>query len=189
MQNIEKTILSQYASARSLCTIISGWNQALDPSPLVDQWFANVWNLETAVGYGLDVWGRIVGVSRVLKVADDKFFGWTEDVTEETFGYSVFYNGIISGDQVSISDDAFRQLIKAKALKNITDGSVLSLNAVLMTLFYGQGDAWVEDGLDMSMTYVFGFSPSLVQRSIIQNSGVLPRPSGVSVSYSIKGTS
>jgi hypothetical protein len=40
--------------------------------------------------------------------------------------------------------------------------------------------AHVADNQNMTMTYVFSFVPSAVQLSIIQNSGVLPRPSGVS---------
>jgi hypothetical protein len=41
----------------------------------------------------------------------------------------------------------------------------------------------------MTMTYVFKFVPTDVQVSIIQNSGVLPRPAGVGVSYSIEAAS
>ena len=56
------------------------------------------------------------------------------------------------------------------------------VNKILTTLFAGQGDAYVRDNGDMSMTYIFKFIPTDVQVSIIQNSGVLPRPAGVSVS-------
>lgn len=190
MQNVEKTILSQYSNSSRILTLIESWNQGLDPSELIQSWFDNVWNLKTAQGYGLDVWGRIVGVDRVLKVSSGKYFGFEEanDLTETGFDNAPFYAGNAATSNFRLTDDAFRQLIYAKALANITDGSVLSLNKILATLFAGQGRAYVKDNNDMSMTYVFDFVPTDVQVSIIQNSGVLPRPAGVNVSYQIKSS-
>lgn len=96
MQNIQQTILSQYSSSPTIGSLIEGWNQALDPSTLIDAWYADVWDLDTAQGYGLDVWGRIVGVSRVLKVTSSKYFGFSEanDLTEEGFNSAPFFAGM-----------------------------------------------------------------------------------------------
>lgn len=191
MDNIGQTILSQYANSPALCAIIDAWNQALDPATLIDQWYALVWNVKTAQGYGLDVWGRIVGVSRVLSIESVAYLGWreTSDLTEEGFNQAPWYSGADATSNYRLSDDGYRQLIYAKALANISDGSVLSINTILTTLFSGQGDAYIKDNGDMTMTYVFRFVPTDVQVSIIQNSGVLPRPAGVGVSYSIEAGS
>lgn len=191
MQDYAKTVLSQYANSSRLLTILEGWNQALDPGGLIDLWYQRVWNLSTAQGYGLDVWGRIVGVSRVLKISSGKNFGFSEanDLTEEGFNSAPFYSGSSVTSNYRLSDDGFRQLIYAKALANITDASVFSINTILMLLFGGQGNAYVKDNGDMTMTYVFDFVPTDVQVSIIQNSGVLPRPAGVGVTYQIKSAS
>ena len=189
MQNVQQTVLSQYACAPSLNALIAAWNQAFDPATLIETWYQKIWNLETTQGYGLDVWGRIVGVQRILSITSDTFIGFeeAEELTEEGFNTAPWYSGTVSTGNYRLSDDGFRQLICAKAMANITDGSITSLNAILMTLFAGQGDAWVSDNGGMSMTYTFGFVPSAVQISIIQNSGVLPRPAGVRVTYAIKG--
>ncbi len=192
MQNVGQTVLSQYACSPSLNALLEGWNQCFDPAQSIENWFDNLWNIETAQGYGLDVWGRIVGVSRVLRMASGQYLGFAEanDLTEQGFNTAPWYAGrVVVGDftNCSLSDAGLRQLIYAKALANITDCSVLSLNAILRTLFAGQGDAWVEDNTNMSMTYAFGFVPTDVQVSIIENAGVLPRPAGVAVSYSIRG--
>ncbi|MQS00264.1 DUF2612 domain-containing protein, partial [Gluconobacter aidae] len=109
--------------------------------------------------------------------------------TEVGWNQAPWYSGSSATTNYRLSDSAYRQLIYAKALSNISDGSILSINAVLMTLFGAQGDAYVKDNGDMTMTYVFDFVPTDVQVSIIQTSGVLPRPTGVSVSYSIKASS
>lgn len=188
MRDVQKTVLSQYSCAPTLNALIEAWNQTLDPTRLIETWFTNVWNLDTAQGYGLDVWGRIVGVERVLTLSTDSFFGFAEpqDLTLQPFNAAPWYSGTQTTSNYRLSDDAFRQLINAKALANITDGSITSLNAILMTLFAGQGDVWVADTGTMTLTYTFNFAPSAVQVSLIQSSGVLMRPAGVRVIYAIK---
>lgn len=188
MQDVQSTILSQYACAPSLNALITAWNQAFDPKTLIDIWYKTIWNLETAQGYGLDVWGRIVGVPRVLSLSTQSYLGFFEssDLTQEGFGQVPWYSGGDATNNYRLADDGYRQLIYAKALANISDGSVIALNTILTTLFAGQGDAYVRDNGDMTITYVFKFVPTAVQVSIIQNSGVLPRPAGVSVAYSIQ---
>ena len=188
MHDVQKTVLSQYGCAPTLNALIEAWNQTLDPTRLLETWFTNIWNLDTAQGYGLDVWGRIVGVERVLTLSTDSFFGFAEpqDLTLQPFNAAPWYSGTQTTSNYRLSDEAFRQLINAKALANITDGSITSLNAILMTLFAGQGDVWVADTGTMTLTYTFNFAPSAVQVSLIQSSGVLMRPAGVRVVYAIK---
>lgn len=188
MRDVQKTVLSQYSCAPTLNALIEAWNQTLDPTRLIETWFTNIWNLDTAQGYGLDVWGRIVGVERVLTLSTDSFFGFAEpqDLTLQPFNAAPWYSGTQTTSNYRLSDEAFRQLINAKALANITDGSITSLNAILMTLFAGQGDVWVADSGTMTLTYTFNFAPSAVQVSLIQSSGVLMRPAGVRVIYAIK---
>jgi hypothetical protein len=44
----------------------------------IEQFIQGVWDLNTASGYGLDVLGRIVGVSRVLRIATTEYFGFSQ---------------------------------------------------------------------------------------------------------------
>lgn len=183
MLNVSETILAQYANSPSLTTIIEGFNQAVDPRTLIDTWYDSVWNPQTAVGWGLDVWGRIVGVSRVLQIATTGFFGFSEgDPSSLTFGEGIFYSGSGATSNFSLTDDAFRRLIFAKAAANIWNGSITGLNSILMILFADRGTCYVTDNQDMTLTYIFGFTPTAVDRAII-GSGILPRPCGVSTSY------
>jgi hypothetical protein len=188
MKDIEQTILSQYQNSGAICTIIQALNQVFDPTSLIDSWYNNVWNVATATGYGLDVWGRIVGVNRTLTLSAGDYFGFREadDLTEEGFNTQPFYSGSTDTSNYALSDNAFRTLIYAKAYANISDVSVTSINRILQILFKDSGGAYVEDNLDMSINYVFEFTPADAQIAIIENAGILPKPAGVAISYTIK---
>jgi hypothetical protein len=185
MQNYERTILSQYANSATLKQLISNFNDYIDPKNDIDSFYQKIWNIDTAIGYGLDVWGRIVGVKRVLQVSAGAWLGFEEagDGTVETpFNQAPFYAGGSSTANYALTDDAFRSLILAKAFANISDGSIPSINQILMSIFGETGDCWCTDGQDMTMAYTFEFSLSPVQSAIVFQSGVLPRPAGVQFS-------
>jgi len=178
--NVVATIGSQYANSPTLAQLI--WNNIayLEAAEAIDNWFDNVWNIQTAQGYGLDVWGRIVGVQRVLQVAATAFWGYSEALPgSEPYGQAPFYESGSVTSNYALSDDAFRTLILAKALANISDGSIPGLNQILLNLFPGRGNCYVTDGQDMTMTYTFEFPLSPVELAIVEQSGVLPTPCGV----------
>jgi hypothetical protein len=182
--NYTPTILSQYANSPILLQLIDNFSNYIDPTENIENFYDNVWNILSAKGYGLDVWGRIVGVSRILQVSATEYFGFSEATTisADPFGQSPFYLGQALTDSFALADDGFRLLIFAKAAANIWDGSIPGLNAILRLLFPNKV-VYVTDGEDMTMEYVFGWILSPLEGSIVLNSNVLPRPCGVSVSY------
>jgi hypothetical protein len=186
MQDVDRTIISQYATSPTIVTLIESWNEVIDPSVDLDAFYNMIWDLDTAQGYGLDVWGRIVGVGRVLQVASGTYFGFAEagdTVVQSPFNSGgPFYSGGATTGNFSLVDDGFRVLIIAKALANITNGSIPALNQILLTLFPGRGNCYVVDNNDMSMIYNFNFVLTPVEAAIVENSGVLPKPVGVSIS-------
>lgn len=180
--NYWSTIISQYANSPRLTTLIGNFAQYVDQTANMDLFFDNIWNINSAYGYGLDVWGRIVGVQRILLiVAPGKYLGFEEAgaLTVDPFNQSPFFSGGSSTSNYSLSDSVFRQLIFAKAMANISNGSIQSINAILTGLFPNQGNTYVVDGLNMTMEYVFDFPLTPVQIAIVTQSGVLPRPTGV----------
>jgi len=184
------TIISQYANSPILTQLIDYFNQNVDQTENMSAFYNMIWNIDTAQGYGLDVWGRIVGVSRVLQVSAGKYFGFEEGGTTDydnfgPGGVSPFYAGQPVTNNFALTDDAYRTLIFAKALYNICDGSIPGINAILMSLFGQSGQCYVTDGQDMTMTYTFAFTPTPVQESIIFQSGVLPKPVGVAATVVI----
>lgn len=183
MEDPGRTIISQYGTSPTIALLVEAASQWYDPRADIDAWYRLVWDVSTAQGYGLDVWGRIVGVQRLLKVSLGKWWGYDEagTVSADPYGQSPFYSGQKLSENYALSDEAFRLLIMAKAAANITDGSIPAINAILMATFPGRGRAWVADNLDMTLTYTFDFSPPMtpVETAIVSQSGVLPRPTGV----------
>lgn len=176
-----RTVISQYANSPTLLQLIDNFWGYVDQSANLDAFFDLVWNVDTAQGWGLDVWGRIVGVSRVLQVAVGEYFGFEEaGAGANPWNSAPFYSGSPTTGNYALTDQAFRVLILAKALANISDGSIPGINQILLNLFPGRGNCYVTDGLDKTMTYTFEFVLSPVEFAIVATSGVLPRPSGIS---------
>lgn len=181
--DVWKTIISQYANSTILTQLILNLDAYIDPIANFDLFFDNIWNIDSAIGYGLDVWGRILGISRTLAVSPANYFGFQQEgAGADTFGpggLSPFYTGATTTNNFNLTDQAYRVLLFAKAMANICDGSIASINQILLNLFPSRGNCYVTDGLDMTMTYTFKFQLSPVEVAIV-SSGVLPRPTGVS---------
>ena len=194
MINWDETLLSQYVASPTLVGVLQSFNDAIDPSIDITNFYNNIWNVTTAVGNGLDVWGQIVGVSRYLQINASNYFGFDESVTTPTlttgaqpFNQAPFASGTALTSTYALADSQYRRLILVKAAANISDLSVPSINALLRAEFGTSdginpyGKAYVIDNENMSFEYHLGFVPSAVQIAIINNSGVFPRPAGVSV--------
>lgn len=182
MKNFKDTIISQYANSATLVQLIENMNGYIDPQADLDAFYDFVWNVETAQAWGLDIWGKIVDVSRALKVpAVPNNFGFKESTGSQPFGQAPFYAGLSSTGTYLLSDDAYRILILVKALANITDCSSRSLNQLLQNLFKGRGKAYVNDLGGMQMRYTFEFYLQPYELAIITQSGALPSTAGVTV--------
>lgn len=184
MDNVEATILSQYANSPTLVQLIQNMNAYIDPSADIDAFYDMVWNLDSAVGFGLDIWGKIVGLEngRLLKIPSAEIdLGFDEAGTASAtpFGSGVFYTGNTVTQNYYLGDDAFRVLIFVKAMANISDGSIPSYNQLLQNLFAGRGRCYVNDLGNMQMRYTFEFYLEPYEVAILTQSGAMPRPTGV----------
>jgi Protein of unknown function (DUF2612) len=179
------TVLSQYANSPGITGVIVSMFQALDMTQNFDNFFDAYFNLATAYGAGLDNWGRILQVSRVLQLPAATYFGFHEALPGiDTFGFGTFFSPGNATNNYALSDSEYRILLLAKAAANISDGSIKSINSILMGLFPNRGNAWVTDGQNMTLVYTFAFPLSVVEQAIVQQSGVLPKPTGVLASVS-----
>lgn len=174
--NISETVLSQYANSPILLALVGYFSDWLDPGPRFNDFYDLIWNIDTAAGHGLDVWGRILGVGRVLQVPSGEYIGFQQQTEAMPFGYGILWRGVGGTDNAILTDEAYRLLLMAKAALNITDASIPAINRILLILF---NDGYVRDNLDMTMDYVFSAPLDPVGSAIVLQSGVLPRPCGV----------
>lgn len=178
-------IIAQYANSPRIDAVATSFNDAIDQTENLENLYDNIWNVLTAVGYGLDVWGRIVGVSRTLKFPNGvSYFGLKEANSWTGFGQGGFYSGSGVSNNFFLSDSDFRTLILAKAAGNISDGSIASINQILLTLFPNRGAAYVANNQNMSCTLTFEFALTPVELAIIEQANVLPIRAGVAVTIS-----
>lgn len=181
MQNPFSTVISQYGSAPTLTQLVANYNTYLDPTANLAQFYTIVLNVLTATGFGLDIWGRIVNVSRTLQVpvtGTFLFFGF-EEGGGQPFGQAPFNTGVPYTQPDTLTDEPYRTLILAKALVNISNSTSRFYNQLLQSVFAGRGRAYVLDTGSMTMEYVFEFGLTPDETAIMSQSGVFDAPAGV----------
>lgn len=189
MINVADTILTQYADSPKLKSMIYSFNEAVGIDGFINDFYDMIWNIKTAGTYGLDVWGKIVVVSRLLTVTENKiYFGFEEALSippvvddPQPFNQAPFYSGNQLTSTVSLSNDIYRKLIMMKAAANISDCTIPNMNKLLMFMFGDSGKCHVRNDGDMVISYVFEFRLSDAELAIVQSSGALPSPVGVKV--------
>lgn len=182
MIDVERTIVSQYANSPTITQLVLNMNEHLDPRADFDAFYNFVWNVDTAQGFGLDIWGRIVNIRRELALPNvPDYFGFSDALPgSQPFAQAPFYDGTPPATQTYLlADDAYRSLILAKALANIAAVNAPSLNQLLKNMFAGRGRCYVNDLGNMQFRYTFEFRLTPQEYAIVTQSGVLPRPSGV----------
>jgi hypothetical protein len=178
-------VISQYANSPRMIALIESFNDAMDQTENFQNLYDFVWNIGTAEGYGLDVWGRIVNVKRTLPLpGGTSLFGFNEPGSWTGFGQGGFFTGGSLSSNFILADPDYKKLILAKAAGNISDGAIPSVNQLLMTLFENRGTCYVADGQNMSLTYTFKFPLNPIELAIVELSGVLPSAAGVIVNVS-----
>jgi hypothetical protein len=176
---IDKTIMSQYANSPRLMHIITSLWQAIDPSRFTQDFYQLVMNIPTANGYGLDIWGRIVGIGRSVTFVnpDGEYFGFEQGFYP--FNERPFSAPGSGSDTWELTNDAYRELILFKALSNIVYATAPNINALMRSMFDLPCYCLLTG--PMKMRYVFEFDLSAYQRHLVYNTDILPRPCGVEI--------
>lgn len=138
--DINETIQSQYGDSPHIKSVVSNYYNYLNPEYDINLVYDKMINVQTAEGYGLDVWGRIVAIGReyATKDVDSPYWGYKPPtgVTNDrmrNYNNAPYYKEITG--TVALTDQAYRTYILLKAMINIGDGSLASLNYMLSILF------------------------------------------------------
>ena len=144
----------------------------------------NQWDIDQARGYSLDIIGRRIGVSRTLPAFVSKgYLGYFESIGGKPWGEGIWYRSDEStGASLSLGDNDYRFLIKAKIYKNFQNGTLDYILIAMRSLL--SADANIEDKYDMTATVFLPLaSLNPLQTYMIQVMDILPRPMGVMYTY------
>lgn len=185
---LTKALLWQHDNADALRTLIEKKQEWYDINQrdFWQDWYDDVFNIDTANNFGLAVWGRILNVSLGLQV--DSTIGIPH------FGFGTFHRNFENGNfaratggEQALSLEQKRLIIRLRYYQLISRATVTEINEAMARIFGDLGLVFVRDPLDMSeLEYVFTFQPSSRVQLILDRMNLLPRPSGVGARYVIE---
>ena len=168
-------MISQYANSPILVKLVDGLKSQYNSAKTIEDWFKIIFNLKTASGIGLDVWGAILNQSRSFTYEDN---GVVKTVVLQG-GQTI--DGITYTDEQI--EEFYRLILFLKTLSNISNSTMASLNAILRAYFKDRGDCHVVKTSTMTIMYVFSFYVSKFEKTIF-SSEIMPRPAGVYSNFS-----
>ena len=189
--DINETIQSQYSDSPHIKGVIQNFYSHIDPKSDIDLIYDKMINIYTAEGYGLDVWGRLVNIDREYVAVDDQYdyLGFDNRPYNmdriETFNNAPFYK-VVNG-KIQLQDDAYRTYILIKAMLNISNVSLNSLNYIFKQLF-SDVTLYVLHVETMILRLVVMGQFSEAQKGAIQNIDWLPAGVGLQFYHLITPT-
>jgi len=177
-----RVILWQYDKADRLVGLLNNKQIAMDENQrdFWQDWYDNVFNLDTANEFGLAVWAIIMNVPLLINapiVNPDKV-GWGFGEFRENFNNGNF-NESASGAQF-LTIEQRRIVLKMRYRYLTIRPTIPNINQTLINAFGDLGTVFVTDNQDMTMEYTMQFSiPSWIQ-FVFEELTVFPTPSTVS---------
>lgn len=201
--NVAPTLISQYANSPTIRRMVAVLGDYFDiNSSLIATFYRDVFNLATASGWGLDVWGRILNFPRQLNAPGaTPIFGDRASTVTSPADYAAWAAGIQSQPSqdfmpfnvapmsdggtatavYTLPDDVYRRLLQIRARALICDCSIASIN-VLLRLFAGSnGRAYVTSNGNETCTYRFEWVLSALEYAVLTQTDLIPQPAGVTV--------
>lgn len=174
----DPTIQSQYSASKTIIGLVQSARVRISPWADINLFYQNIFDIETAQGIGMDIWGRILGIGRLVDVEETgDWFGF-EEAGYDPFNTSPMWDGNTTTQQTRLADDAYRYLLMWKALANISTADAASLNNLLIGLFPGQDVVVHEIGpMEIQLYIYFPLEP--YQRAILREYGLWAKGAGV----------
>ena len=107
-EELQPYILTQYSGSPTIVQLLSDFRDNIDPQADINLFIEKVMNIDTAEGIGLDILGRIIGMSRTVQYG---------------------------GETITLTDALYRRLLMYKAFANISDSTMATMNKMLNLLF------------------------------------------------------
>ena len=184
--DVMKALLWQYNDAVSLQSLLQSkqdwYNQ--NQEQFWSDWYTNVFDLRTANEFGLTVWYIILDIPIIVSSAPpvDPPPAWGFEDTHKNFNHGNFFGS--SGGVQTLTVAQARTVLRMRYFQITSRGTIPEINNFLEILFGDLGGGYVLDNLDMTMEYHFNFPLDSKLAYIFESYDILPRPAGVSVTYS-----
>lgn len=153
-----ETIQSQYAASKHIVSVMKGFDDLIDPRDPILRFYRDFYNIYTANTEGLNNWGRILVMDRMVE--------------DETTGFSV-----------ELDDENYRMLLLYKAAANIGSSDIPTMTrlfAILMNVMGESGaPAYVLEAGKMMIRYVSEEFMSPLQMAMFKKAGILTKGAGV----------
>lgn len=146
-----------------------------------ESWIVDVFDLRTANEFGLAVWSIILGINITIGVGSH--------VANSSWGFGSFRKNWFppagfssASSDIALSLEDARIVLRLRYYQLTTNGNVADINLLLLDVFGNPGSsAYVEDNLDMTVTYVFPVPLTSALAEVLAAFDLLPRPSGVDI--------
>ena len=168
-------MISQYANSPKFVALVDGLRAMFNNAKLISDWYNIVYNIKTAKGFGLDIWGKILNQGRSFVYVDP------DSGTETEY----YLQGELTVDGATFSanevEEIYRKVLFMKTISLITNATDKSLNELIQYYFNGRR-CYVIQYDTMKLRYVFEVPVSNLEKSIF-TSGLLPKPTGVGATF------
>lgn len=146
---------------------------------------ASYFDIDLAIGKQLDVIGQWVGISRVIQIPlTGAFFSFNTNGLGWDEGY---WNQSLGSTDTSLSDDAYRRVLKARIALNMWDGTINSAVQALQ-IALPNNHIFIQDGgcssfgVIMQMNVYISGNLDPIDQALITKGYYDFRPSGVKIS-------
>lgn len=183
-----KALLWQHDNAEGLKTLLQRkqeWYE-VNQTQFWEDWYTNVFDLDTANDFGLAVWARILNIPLQVRVEGD--------VLKDAFGFGTNHKNFENGNfaraeagDIPLTTEQQRLVLKLRYFQITSRGAIPEINEWLASLFGSQGTVFVVDSNDMEFaTYFFSFQPDSQLAFILEKYDLLPRPAAVGIKYQVQ---
>ncbi len=150
-------IQSQYGASVKMLALMADFQDKIEPTADIDLFYEKFFNIYTAEGVGLDIWGRILAMPRTIEDGESS---------------------------ITLTDKYYRLLLLYKALANISRSDANTLNSLLAELVNTgiallPPAAYVLEVDTMVIRWVFEDFMNPLQMAVFKAAGTLARGAGV----------
>ena len=176
--NLLRASLWQYNDATNLQGLLNAKNTWYleNQTQFWNNWYNDVFNLQTANDFGIKVWGEILGLKLYVNptTATGDVFGF-----DGSDGFN-FDNGILTDySSYELPLEIKRIALQLRYFQLVSSGTVPETNRMLKYVFRNYGNAFLYDYGAMKQLYIFNFPVIFDLQYLFNNYDILPRPAGV----------